>query len=523
MTTAIVGYSGFVGSNLLKFYKFDYFYNSSNFHEAMNKEFDTLFFSGIPAVKWIANKYPEEDSNIINKIKTIIETIKVKKIILISTIDVYESINSQENEDYDCDYENNHTYGKNRYLFENFIKEKFDNYYIIRLPALFGMGLKKNIIYDLVNNNQVDKIEKNTKFQWYDLKWLKNDIDIILSNELRVSNLFTEPLETIEILKLFNYSLNEYKNESTLYYDVKTKYSDVFNSNCKDYIRDKNIVLNNIKEYLDFSRIDKSNLVVSNICINHISQFQFSNIIKLFGIKNIQIAPTTLIKSWNDFNNINFDLFTKNDINVYSFQSITFGLNDNIFDVNSTDNLSNHIKKVIDCAIKNKVKVLVFGCPKNRKIIDDKKDQNDEIFISFFKKIGDYIEDNDLHICIENNSKSYGCNYLNSIKEVGEIVNKINHKKIKMMIDIGNVIMEDDNLDYLNDYKELLYNVDIANESMKPFIQDKSEIHNNFITILKQNNYNKKINLEMLLKANGPCEELELLNKSLHNFINLLN
>ena len=54
-SSAIVGYSGFVGSNLLSFYKFDYFYNSSNFHEAINKEYDTLFFCGVPAVKWYAN------------------------------------------------------------------------------------------------------------------------------------------------------------------------------------------------------------------------------------------------------------------------------------------------------------------------------------------------------------------------------------------------------------------------------------------------------------------------------------
>ena len=48
MTTAIVGYSGFVGSNLLQFYKFDNLYNSSNFHEAKNKEFDTIFFLRCP-------------------------------------------------------------------------------------------------------------------------------------------------------------------------------------------------------------------------------------------------------------------------------------------------------------------------------------------------------------------------------------------------------------------------------------------------------------------------------------------
>ena len=123
MTTAIVGYTGFVGSNLLQYYKFDNLYNSSNFHEATNKEFDTLFFCGVPAVKWYANKNPDEDFDVLHKIRSILGTIKVNKIILISTIDVYEYVDSQETEDYDCDFINNHTYGRNRYLFESFVKE----------------------------------------------------------------------------------------------------------------------------------------------------------------------------------------------------------------------------------------------------------------------------------------------------------------------------------------------------------------------------------------------------------------
>ena len=284
-SSAIVGYSGFVGSNLLPFYKFDYFYNSSNFHEAMNKEYDTLFFCGVPAVKWYANKYPEEDFYTLKNIKSILKTIKVNKIVLISTIDVYEYINSQENEDYDCDIFNNHTYGRNRYLFEQFIKNTFPHYHIIRLPALFGKGLKKNIIYDLIHNNNIENIEKNTMFQWYDLNWLKHDIDIVISNQIPICNLFTEPLETISILQLFDYSFNSYKTQSTMTYNLNTKYSDLFDSTVKGYIRDKKTVLTSIQEYLHFIKIDKTRLVVSNICVKNISQFQFSCILKLFCLQ----------------------------------------------------------------------------------------------------------------------------------------------------------------------------------------------------------------------------------------------
>ena len=331
MTSAIVGYTGFVGSNLLQFYSFDSFYNSSNFHEAKNKEFDTLFFCGVPAVKWYANKNPTEDNKILQEIQNILSSVKVKKIILISTIDVYECTYSTHNENYMCDFVINHTYGKNRYLFEQFVQTHFDDYHIVRLPALFGKGLKKNVIYDLIHQNQIENIEKNTKFQWYDLNWLKQDIDIILKNNIKVCNLFTEPLDTLDILKLFNYPLDGYKTQSTMTYNLTTNYSELFNSSITGYIRDKDSVLASIQEYLRFTKIDTSKLVVSNICVKHISQFQFSCILKLFGIKNVQIAPTTLIGSWDKLETLNFDIYTKNNIHVYSFQSITYGLLHNIF------------------------------------------------------------------------------------------------------------------------------------------------------------------------------------------------
>jgi sugar phosphate isomerase/epimerase len=484
-------------------------------------EFDELYFCGVPAVKWYANKYPHDDITTLENIKSILQTIKTKKIILISTIDVYESVNTEYNEDHVCNTVNNHTYGKNRYLFEIFVKEHFENHHIIRLPALFGKGLKKNIIYDLITNNSIENISKNTYFQWYDLDWLKNDIDVILKNNITVCNLFTEPLSTFEIIKFFNYPIEEFKNQSTLIYNTKTKYSKLFNSTIEGYIRGKSDVLDNLKLYLNFQKKDKSHLVVSNICVKTISQFQFANVLKLFGIHNVQIAPTTLIDKWDNLSSMNLDIFKNNNINVYSFQSITFGLNDlNIFDSSTSILLLTHLKKVIDCGILQNVKVFVFGCPKNRKVISTDEDENTTIFCKFFRDLGDYIGDNELTICIEPNSSKYGCNYINNIKEAGELVKIINRKNIKMMVDSGNMLMENDDLNDIVMYKEQIYNIDIANENMVDFRQ-YIEYHSNFIKTIRNINYNKKINLEMLIRDSE--NELEILCKSLYNFIILCN
>jgi len=522
---AIVGYTGFVGSNLLQYYKFDYFYNSKNFSNAKNKCFDTVFFCGIPALKWYANKNPIEDNNIIENIKSILDTITVNKFILISTIDVYDKVDKQYDEDYSINFTYNHTYGKNRFLFEEYIKKKFSNYNIIRLPALFGKGLKKNLIYDLINKNNIDQIPYNSKFQWYYLDWLEKDIKIVLDNDIKVCNFFTEPINTNKIIKCFKeiYGIDyefeiQYfgKNVKHVHYNTCSKFSALFGSNTS-YIKDSCKIINALLEYLQFEKLDKSKLCISNICVNTLSHVQFASIIKLFGIKNIQVAPTKLIKSWDNLDILDLNIYKNIGLNVYSFQSITYTLNTlNIFNKNTQNDLYNHLIKVIDYAEKNKVKVIVFGCPRNRIVIDEQRD-NKEVFINFFKKIGNYIETKNLKICLENNSKQYNCNFINTIQECSYLVRKINKKNIKMMVDLGNAVMEKDTWYYLKKDIDIIYNIDISNPNMNDF----SEIHESnklFNFVVKSNNYKNIINLEMLIR--DELNELYILNKSLSNFIN---
>jgi hydroxypyruvate isomerase len=388
------------------------------------------------------------------------------------------------------------------------------------LPALFGNGLKKNIIYDLINNNQLNNIQINSFFQWYDLNWLKYDIDIVLNNDIKICNLFTEPLDTKTILQIFDYDISSFNNNSKqIIYNTKTKYSKLFNSSVDGYIKNKKQVEENIKKFVKFNNIQKGNLCVSNICIKKISNFQFSNILKLYGIQNIQVAPTTIIDNWDKLKNIDLSVFKNCGLNVYSFQSITYMLNNlNIFDVETSEKLYSHLTNVIDVSIHNNIKVLVFGCPKNRSVLNDDTDYNNNEFICFFMKIGDYCLNKDITICIEPNSKKYNCNYINTIEEAGYIVEKINKPNIKMMVDIGNVIMENDNLSMMYKYQNIICNIDVSEENMKPF-QSSNQMHEKFKNILSEINYKKSVNLEMLIQENNEETELEILNNSLVKFV----
>jgi hypothetical protein len=100
-----------------------------------------------------------------------------------------------------------------------------DDIQIYRLPALFCSKIKKNILFDLLNNNNVDKINPNTRFQWYNLDRLVDDIKSI--DKPGTYNLFTEPIHTEEILKIFGLSKEQFESSAnSITYNYNTKHTE---------------------------------------------------------------------------------------------------------------------------------------------------------------------------------------------------------------------------------------------------------------------------------------------------------
>ena len=61
MITCLVGYTGFVGSNLNDSYNFSYVFNSKNIKEAYGLKPDLLVYAGVRAEKFLANQFPDKD------------------------------------------------------------------------------------------------------------------------------------------------------------------------------------------------------------------------------------------------------------------------------------------------------------------------------------------------------------------------------------------------------------------------------------------------------------------------------
>ncbi len=293
MLTSLVGYTGFVGSNIYKSFKFDRVYNSKNINESFGTNPDLCVYSGVRSEMFLANSDPDSDLNIIKNAIKSIKKINPKKIVLISTIAVYDNpLNVDENTFINT--EKASAYGKNRRYLEEWVQGNFSEYSILRLPALYGENMKKNFIYDMINlspalltKSKFDELCKkdnfikdyyvlqdngfykctNTKivkpyfehigfsalnftdsrsiFQFYNLKYLWQHISYALEDNIKILNLATEPILAGELYQYIYQKpfVNELKKDP-FNYNVRTKYFE------GGYIFNKNFVLEDVKNFV---------------------------------------------------------------------------------------------------------------------------------------------------------------------------------------------------------------------------------------------------------------------------------
>lgn len=247
--SALIGYSGFVGSTLLKQKSFNELYRSTNIADIRSKSFGTVVCAGAPAVKWLANQHPEQDQQSIQDLISHLSTIKCEQFILISTVDVFQKPN-QATESTSIDTSGLHPYGLHRYELEEFVKANFSNHLIIRLPGLVGPGLKKNVIYDLLNNNNLEAIDSRGVFQFYPMVNLWSDIQIAIKNNCNLLHLTAEPLSVTDIAKeCFNLDFDNKISDTPASYDFQTEVSHLFQSK-KSYQYSKKETLLAIRSYV---------------------------------------------------------------------------------------------------------------------------------------------------------------------------------------------------------------------------------------------------------------------------------
>ena len=228
MANALIGFSGYVGNTLLKQAHFDALYRSTNIQDIEGQQFDVVVCAGAPAQKWIANREPEADRKKIEALIEHLRTIKCKTFILISTVDVFKNpINVDEATP--IDESGLHAYGLHRRLLEKFVESHFPHSLIVRLPGLVGPGLRKNVIFDFLHDNNLHAIESRGVFQFYPMVNLWYDIQTALQAGLRLIHLTAAPVSVAHVaLAGFGKTFTQELDNAPARYDMQTRHADVF-------------------------------------------------------------------------------------------------------------------------------------------------------------------------------------------------------------------------------------------------------------------------------------------------------
>lgn len=197
MSRALIGYTGFVGGTVGRQAPFDALFNSANIESIAGREFDLVVCAGAPGQKWLANKEPLADRSAIDRLCWSLGTVRANFVVLLSTVDVFPTP-IEVDETSRIDVSRQQPYGRNRLELERFIAGRFPSL-VVRLPGLFGEGLRKNIVYDFLNDNAVSAVNARSVFQFYDMANLWTDVGVARAADLRLVHFATEPVSVAEV------------------------------------------------------------------------------------------------------------------------------------------------------------------------------------------------------------------------------------------------------------------------------------------------------------------------------------
>jgi hypothetical protein len=226
---ALIGYTGFVGSTLRAQTSFDDLYRSDNIESLAGRAYDWLVCAGAPAAKWKANQDAAADLANLQRLIASLRQAQAAVAVLVSTVDVYP-VPVGVDEATPVDASAGEPYGRNRLRLERAFVEHFPAGFVIRLPGLFGRGLRKNFIFDLLSNRPALPLtDWRSVFQFYDMSRLWSDVRRVVDSGVPLVNFATEPVSAADVARrCFGEDFRNETPRGPVRYDMRTRHAAVF-------------------------------------------------------------------------------------------------------------------------------------------------------------------------------------------------------------------------------------------------------------------------------------------------------
>ena len=251
-------------------------------------------------------------------------------------------------------------------------------------------------------------------------------------------------------------------------------------------------------------------LSISNIAWIAEHDAEMYSFLQEIGFQGLEIAPTRIYpeapydklseaKEWAH------EIKSKYGLEIPSMQSIWYGHQEKIFgSAEERKLLVDYTKKAIDFAEAIECKNLVFGNPKNR----DTEDVlgNYPIAIDFFREIGDYALEHNTIIAIEPNPTIYNTRFLNYTEQAVELAYKCGSEGVKVNVDLGTIIYNEENINYLKQIPEYINHVHVSEPGLAMI--ERRDLHKQLFAILREMGYERYVSIEMGRKNLDECQKI---------------
>lgn len=249
-------------------------------------------------------------------------------------------------------------------------------------------------------------------------------------------------------------------------------------------------------------------LAASNIAWDAADDINVYYKLRESGFLGIEIAPTRFIAD-NPYHPANskavskiaLDIRNSSDLVIPSMQSIWYGRQERLFGgLNEKNFLLDYTKKAIDFSAAIGCPHIVFGSPRNRVLPVNGMAQD---AVNFFSECASYASLKGIVIGIEANPVAYGTNFLNTTAQVIDFIKLINCPSLKVNLDLGAVIANNEDVNLFPDYLKYTSHIHISEPLLSPVTA--RPIHKMLRDAINNSDYSGWISLEM---KSCPIDEL---------------
>lgn len=208
------------------------------------------------------------------------------------------------------------------------------------------------------------------------------------------------------------------------------------------------------------------------------------------GFSGLEIAPTRIFptlpyehvseaKDWTAQLKENYGL------SISSMQSIWYGRQEKVFgDADERKVLVDYTRQACEFAQAIGCHNLVFGNPRNRETQSLAKDY--PVAIDFFHTIGEIAAEHDTIVAIEPNPTIYNTHFINYTEQAVELVDRAKSKGLKVNYDLGTVIENQEDINYINSIDEYVNHIHISEPYLAPIDPIHKAYHKTLVAYAQQ-------------------------------------